>query len=399
MSSPLSSPPPSPALLTSAEKRSSRVSPATLNNHLNNLCTMADPQQQQQTASQQQQQPPPEDYSLFLSENGHLSFENPNYQLGGGGGSVGGGGSSSVDPARLDDHLNSNIPLPVSVFEELRDELEVGAALSSAGVVVGGGGSCSNGGGGSGSSGSRSPRSSSKRKAYASMDITAMGVDVNEGPKTTLDNKIAEEKMRESVEKLDRYIADSTAQIKASTVDCDKGEIESDKLVESTKEKDDKSDGEQDTKEQEQKEVVRRRKKKRPPTSGGLPQGWEKHEDEAGPYYWHVKSGTIQRDPPRASEFDTEEDRSAVVRDVRSSRIFDDDFDATSPLLSTPGQTAMPKSTTSGSISELTKDKGKEKTSSNKDKSEKDLKRRSMPPSNEDSSKAMQVSFLVLVAK
>ena len=23
----------------------------------------------------------PEDYSLFLSENGHLSFENPNYQV------------------------------------------------------------------------------------------------------------------------------------------------------------------------------------------------------------------------------------------------------------------------------------------------------------------------------
>lgn len=29
-----------------------------------------------------------------------------------------------------------------------------------------------------------------------------------------------------------------------------------------------------------------------------LPPGWQKHEDEDGPYYWHVKSGTIQRDPP-----------------------------------------------------------------------------------------------------
>ncbi|GFO10645.1 amyloid beta a4 precursor protein-binding family b member 2-like [Plakobranchus ocellatus] len=29
-----------------------------------------------------------------------------------------------------------------------------------------------------------------------------------------------------------------------------------------------------------------------------LPAGWQKHEDEDGPYYWHVKSGTIQRDPP-----------------------------------------------------------------------------------------------------
>ncbi|XP_074650939.1 amyloid beta precursor protein binding family B member 1-like isoform X2 [Tubulanus polymorphus] len=29
-----------------------------------------------------------------------------------------------------------------------------------------------------------------------------------------------------------------------------------------------------------------------------LPPGWQKHEDENGPYYWHIKSGTIQRDPP-----------------------------------------------------------------------------------------------------
>ncbi|XP_055919850.1 protein Fe65 homolog [Eupeodes corollae] len=29
-----------------------------------------------------------------------------------------------------------------------------------------------------------------------------------------------------------------------------------------------------------------------------LPIGWEKHEDNDGPYYWHIKSGTIQREPP-----------------------------------------------------------------------------------------------------
>lgn len=29
-----------------------------------------------------------------------------------------------------------------------------------------------------------------------------------------------------------------------------------------------------------------------------LPCGWEKHEDNDGPYYWHIKSGTIQREPP-----------------------------------------------------------------------------------------------------
>ncbi|XP_034251170.1 protein Fe65 homolog isoform X2 [Thrips palmi] len=31
-----------------------------------------------------------------------------------------------------------------------------------------------------------------------------------------------------------------------------------------------------------------------------LPPGWERHEDNDGPYYWHIKSGTIQREPPSA---------------------------------------------------------------------------------------------------
>lgn len=30
-----------------------------------------------------------------------------------------------------------------------------------------------------------------------------------------------------------------------------------------------------------------------------LPFGWEKHEDNDGPYFWHIKSGTIQREPPK----------------------------------------------------------------------------------------------------
>lgn len=33
-------------------------------------------------------------------------------------------------------------------------------------------------------------------------------------------------------------------------------------------------------------------------TNKDLPPGWEKHEDNDGPYYWHIKSGTIQREPP-----------------------------------------------------------------------------------------------------
>ncbi|RWS29844.1 amyloid beta A4 precursor protein-binding family B member 2-like protein, partial [Leptotrombidium deliense] len=32
-----------------------------------------------------------------------------------------------------------------------------------------------------------------------------------------------------------------------------------------------------------------------------LPEGWEKHEDDNGPYYWHIPSGTIQRQKPHVS--------------------------------------------------------------------------------------------------
>ena len=41
-------------------------------------------------------------------------------------------------------------------------------------------------------------------------------------------------------------------------------------------------------------EVVKRRRPK-PAAASPLPPGWEKHTDEGGDYYWHVKSGTIQR--------------------------------------------------------------------------------------------------------
>jgi len=33
-----------------------------------------------------------------------------------------------------------------------------------------------------------------------------------------------------------------------------------------------------------------------------LPPGWERHEDASGPYYWHIKSGTIQRDQPTTDQ-------------------------------------------------------------------------------------------------
>ena len=37
-----------------------------------------------------------------------------------------------------------------------------------------------------------------------------------------------------------------------------------------------------------------------PPTEV-LPAGWERHESDDGPYYWHIKSGTIQLEAPEGT--------------------------------------------------------------------------------------------------
>ena len=41
--------------------------------------------------------------------------------------------------------------------------------------------------------------------------------------------------------------------------------------------------------------------------------------DENGPYYWHIKSGTIQREAPVASPVDVHSGEDAAVSAVTSS--------------------------------------------------------------------------------
>ncbi|XP_046395512.1 uncharacterized protein LOC124162869 isoform X2 [Ischnura elegans] len=89
-----------------------------------------------------------------LLENGLLSYENPNYHL---------------DPARLDDALNSNTDTAERLYEELCHELD---AVCLAGGGKRGGGPEDGGGGAVG------------RRNYASLDIGSMGVDVTSGPVT-----------------------------------------------------------------------------------------------------------------------------------------------------------------------------------------------------------------------
>ena len=208
------------------------------------------------------------------------------------------------------------------------------------------------------------------------------------------DNKLAEMRMRENLDQFDAYIRGSVTRpedIKGF------GEIESDKLVEAVREKGPKSDGEEDTlangpEEQEAKPVVvMRRKKKETP----LPPGWEKHEDAEGAYFWHIQSGTIQRERPTAEDSKaTSSNAAEVVRNVRSSRIFDDDFDVFdySSVSSPPKGSALqalPKSCTSGSIADIgTKEKvvrrkKPEASSASSSSGSKDWKRRSMPTPTE----------------
>lgn len=45
---------------------------------------------------------------------------------------------------------------------------------------------------------------------------------------------------------------------------------------------------------------------------------WCIFADNDGPYYWHIKSGTIQRDPPDGEGSLKNEPRTPLVKDVES---------------------------------------------------------------------------------
>ncbi|KAG7165513.1 Fe65-like [Homarus americanus] len=78
-----------------------------------------------------------------------------------------------------------------------------------------------------------------------------------------------------------------------------------------------------------------------PPIEDTLPPGWEKHEDNDGPYYWHIKSGTITRTPPEPSDALT----SAPLRAERRNK----DPDQTSGSVAG----TVTRSNTSSALSEL----------------------------------------------
>ncbi|XP_018326384.1 protein Fe65 homolog [Agrilus planipennis] len=223
----------------------------------------------------------PDDEDVFL-ENGLLSYENPNYHL---------------DPARLDDALNSNTE---SLYEELCQELD-GLCRQSSNIRV-----------------------TPNRKTYAALDVGSMGVDVGSGPLSHstdyTDNRRNGERNGNAMCRLD------------NTTD----------------------------------------------TEAYSPR---KSLDNDGPYYWHIKSGTIQREPPsipNSNRVDQLNTKSSFSKETES-------------IISKFENSILSSSVTRSSTSSALDLEGDER----KRKEELTLKRRSYPARPEPETKEKPIRFAV----
>lgn len=216
-----------------------------------------------------------DDDDIFL-ENGLLSYENPNYHM---------------DPQRME--RNSHL------YEEIISELQQQGTLRPIAGVQNG-----------------SQMISNNRKGYGVLDLGPMGVEIKDNP----DNRSPKEKKtllggdtspNESKTQKDQEPENGE---KTQEIQHIPGTLNSDDLYalpnkrrqseigEVPPEEDDDDDVELNSKvTDEDEENVKREdieaiedKDK----TKDLPPGWEKHEDNGGPYYWHIKTGTIQREPP-----------------------------------------------------------------------------------------------------
>ena len=227
------------------------------------------------------------DESVFL-ENGLLSFENPNYHL---------------DPARLDDALNSN-GNGSSLYDELYQEL-VGSGGRSGDVTGGGGGT-----------------RVQARRTYATLDLGSMGVDVTQGPLTQ--DSVTED----APDNTDNHNLGYCEKADNETTDMGgvphvEGVLNSELYavpVKRRQPKDQKNNATLQNNTQEKPSEVDSTDSE--DKDENLPPGWQKHEDENGPYYWHVKSGNIQREPPEAPPHSKRESRRSLVKDNDSINNF-----------------------------------------------------------------------------
>ncbi|CAK1542751.1 unnamed protein product [Leptosia nina] len=111
------------------------------------------------------------------------------------------------------------------------------------------------------------------------------------------------------------------------------------------------------------------------PKKETLPPGWEKHEDNDGPYYWHIKSGTIQREIPKMPPIEARESRISMVRDC--SNLSEVKYDG-------PMTTSVTRSTTSGALDHDAQE------AERKRKEEIAYKRRSYPARPESDGRAVR---------
>lgn len=206
-------------------------------------------------------------------ENGLLSYENPNYHM-----------------PNIDDALNSNTD--VSMYRELLySELET---------------IC------------RPNGTSHGRKSYASLDLGSMGVDITKGPVTALDTDSSRNTPKRP------EVLDNTGVGNVNRGTC---RVEAKLPLISNKPdlllKDVSVDGEEEKDENDFNDETTSAESPQSNDESSnevLPPGWEKHQDNNGPYYWHVKSGTIQRDVPQHSG--NNEPKTPLVKDAeKRSRI------------------------------------------------------------------------------
>ncbi|XP_055694424.1 protein Fe65 homolog isoform X2 [Lutzomyia longipalpis] len=205
-----------------------------------------------------------DDDDIYL-ENGLMSYENPNYHM---------------DPQRME--RNSHL------YEEILSELQQQNSLKGSTCI------------------------GNNRKDFSRMDLGSLGIDIKEkfvssDKRSFIDLSPSEEKLKSDEEtKKDEgnnVKADNSIRHISGTMNSNDLYALPNKRKDSLHESREYAQaGVQDIDDDEE-EVEKGRKEEiegieDKDANKDLPPGWEKHEDNDGPYYWHIKSGTIQREPP-----------------------------------------------------------------------------------------------------
>ncbi|KAL1505805.1 hypothetical protein ABEB36_005282 [Hypothenemus hampei] len=247
-------------------------------------------------------------------ENGLLSYENPNYHLG--------------PTKRIDDALNSNTE---NLYEDIYQELDDICNMGRTGIKG-------------------SINGSAGRKAYAALDVESMGVDINTGPLAP-SNLIDNRSICQNEDLIPHIVGGLNNDLYAVPVKKFSKNSSTEKCDEIIS---------PDTEWERDKSI--------------LPPGWEKHEDNDGPYYWHIKSGTIQREMP---QFELDKEKSDSKQGFKESDFFS----------AFESSMTVTRSSTSSALDLETDDR--------KRREELALKRRSYPSKPEQELKERSIRFAV----